>query len=86
MVDIIVLSSEQSMQQCVNITIVRDMLVEQTTEQFFFVISPIQTDPAVEVSPSDDNATIIITDQPDGRTIHPESVSCVSVCSLSVQF
>lgn len=68
MVNIIFLPSGPTV-QCVNITIFRDFLVEMTNEQFFFVISPTQADPAVQVSPSDDRATIVIIDEPDGRVV-----------------
>lgn len=61
--------------ECVDIFIVRDLLVEND-EQFFFLISPTQDDEAVEVgSPS--LAPVTIEDEPNGKhDCIPAEIQC----------
>lgn len=55
---------------CVNVTIIRDQLVEEDFESFSFVISPNQTDEAVQLLPPFDRSSILIADA-DGNFIRP---------------
>lgn len=60
-----------------NISIVRDSLVE-SQEAFFFVVSANQTDDAVQVG-SPERAIVLILDEEDGKIFCP-SFECVIKC------
>jgi hypothetical protein len=62
--------------ECVNITIIRDLLVE-SNEQFIFRIAAVQDDEAIEVGMLS-SAAVTIIDEPNGKVatkfiyiIHP---------------
>ena len=60
---------DESLIQCVNISIVRDSVAEDT-ETFLFVIASNQSDPAVLVDDNAATSVISILDEPGGKDVN----------------